>query len=222
MRALRIIGVILGALVLLLAGVLAGGYFYIQSPSGREALAGLVSDLASTPGASEIAIGEIGAGLPARLALTDVEMQDRDGVWLSADTVLLTWKPWALLSRQLHVTALEAGGIDVVRAPVPVDQPEQPEPEETGFAMPSLPVSVRVDRLQVADLTLGEALAGERVTLQAEGMLAAPRDGVIRTDLAVRRTDEGGGITIDVAGAFNPSTEQLTVDVQAREPAGGW
>ncbi|MBK8907363.1 MAG: hypothetical protein IPM60_05520 [Rhodospirillales bacterium] len=221
LRVLRIAGIIFGVLVLLVAGALIGGYFYVQSPSGREALAGLVSDLGSTPGVSEISIGEIGAGLPARLALADVEMRDRDGVWLSAERMLLTWKPWALFSRQLHVTALQASGIDVVRAPVVVDEPEEPESEETGFAMPSLPVSVRVDTLEIADLTLGKALAGERMTLQAEGTLAAPRDGVIRTDLAVRRTDAGGGITVDVAGAFDPSTEQLTVNVEAQEPAGG-
>ncbi|MCW5699639.1 MAG: translocation/assembly module TamB domain-containing protein, partial [Rhodospirillales bacterium] len=121
----------------------------------------------------------------------------------------------------VHVTALEAHGIHIDRAPIGGGEKEtEPESGGTGLEIPSLPVAIRVDRLEVADLSLGEALIGEAMTLRIDGKLAAPLDEAIRTELAIRRTD-GGDSDIALTGSFNPSTENLVVDAKAREPAGG-
>lgn len=211
---LATVAVVVGVLV----AVLGGGLVFVQTEFGRQTLADAIEGMLSAPGA-EVTIGKIGSGLPARLAVSDVVMRDEDGVWLTVDRAVLDWRPLALLRRQLHVDDIRAGGIDLIRLPPAA---EETEPEEPGqpFEVPSLPVDVRIDSIAITDVTLGEQVVGERMTLDVAGQLSAPTERAFQTRLEVQRTDRPGLVaTLDAT--LDPATQVLGVDADVTEPEGG-
>lgn len=209
---------IVAVVVGLLVAVVGGSLLLVQTDFGRRTLASALEGVMSGPGA-EVAIGAIGRGLPSRLAVSDVVMRDEDGVWLTVDQAVLEWRPWALLRGRLHVNDIRADGIDLLRLP-PTTQ--QPEPEEPGqpFELPSLPVDVRIESIAIRDVTLGEQVAGERMTLDMTGQLSAPAEQAFRTRLQVERTDQPG-LVARLDASLDPASQMLSVDADVTEPEGG-
>lgn len=202
----------------LLVALVVGGLVFVQTDFGRRTLASAVEGMLSAPGA-EVAIGRIGKGLPARLAVEDVAFHDEEGAWLTLDRASIAWRPAALLRGQLHVTDVSADGIDLVRLPPAEEEPE-PRDDDEPFEAPSLPVDVRVDAISVRDVTLGEKIAGERMTLDMTGQLSAPAGSALRTQLQVARTDQPGLLaTLDAD--FDPATDVLGVSADVAEPEDG-
>jgi translocation and assembly module TamB len=209
-----VVAVVIGLLV----AVVVGGLLFVQTDFGRRTLAGALEGALSAPGA-EVAIGEIGRGLPARLAVENVAIRDEDGVWLTVDRAIVNWRPSALLRGRLHVDAIAADGIEVVRLPPAEDEPEPRDPGEP-FEVPSLPVDVQIDDIAIRDVTLGEMVVGERMTLDIAGQVSAPAAEAFRTRLQVERTDRPGLVaTLDAE--LDPATDVLGVDADVAEPEGG-
>lgn len=207
-----IVAVVMGLLV----AVVGGGLLLVQTDFGRRTLASTLEDMLSAPGA-EIAIGEIGLGMPARLAVSDVVMRDEEGIWLTIDRAVLDWRPWALLRGRVHVDDIRASGIDLLRLPPAAEEPEEPA---QPFEVPSLPVDVRVDSIAIADVTLGEGVVGERMTLDMTGQLSAPAEQAFRTGLRIARTDQPG-LVARLDATLDPVTDVLSVDADVTEPEGG-
>ena len=95
-----------------------------------------------------------------------------------------------------EVDSLEVGRLEVLRRPLPAPVSATPEPD--GSLLPDLPVKVEVKTFKLAELVLGEALAGQPARLTAEGRakLGAPAEG-LDLDVAVRRLD-AEGLLIDI------------------------
>jgi translocation and assembly module TamB len=87
--------------------VVAGGL--LQTPDGREALARAIERLASVPGTTELRLGTIAPGLPARLEVDRVTVADSAGPWLEARELVLAWRPAALLRGRVHVDEIGLG-----------------------------------------------------------------------------------------------------------------
>lgn len=210
-----------GILVLVLTAVL----LLVQTPDGRQALAkGLDSLLAGADGAG-VHIRGIGPGLPARLQVERIEVADAAGTWLAIDDLMLSWRPWALLGGRLRVDELSAAAIDVARLPAAAQEAAPPEPHEGPPELPRLPIAVRVDRLAVGGLTMGEAVAGRPLRLGIDGRLAAadPGNGAggqVRTALSVVPLDgSSGAILLDAS--LDPQTRNLDLQAAIEEPEGG-
>ena len=211
-----------GVVVLVLAAVLA----LVQTPAGRETLAaGIESLLAGADGAGGVHIRGIAPGLPARLQVERIEVADAAGPWLTIDDLLLSWRPWALLAGRLHVVELSAAAIDVERLPAAGTEAAAPEPREGPPQLPRLPIGVRLDRLAVGALSLGESIAGRPMRLGIDGRLAAAdpgggQGGKIVTTLSVVPLDgASGAILLDAA--LDPATAGLGVQAAIEEPEGG-
>jgi translocation and assembly module TamB len=219
---LRGIGATIAAIVAVVGGLLVavvvGGYFFVQTDFGRQTLANALEGMLSAPGA-EVTIGEIGRGLPARLAVEDVAFRDEEGVWLTLDRAIVRWRPSALLRGRLHVDDISADGVDLVRLPPTEEEPEPRDPGEP-IEVPSLPVDVRIDSIAIRDVTLGEMVVGERMTLDMTGQLSAPAEQAFRTRLQVERTDQPG-LLATVDAELDPATDVLWVDADVSEPEGG-
>ncbi|WP_292499491.1 translocation/assembly module TamB domain-containing protein [Methylobacterium sp.] len=183
----------------------------------KTVLGGLLSKALSTPG-SRVAIGAVDGALSSDATIRDVAISDANGVWLKLDRARLVWRRLALLSGRLEVETLEVGRLEVIRRPLPAPVSATQEPD--GSLLPDLPVKVEVKAFKLAELVLGEALAGQPARLSATGRarLGAPAEG-LDLDLSVQRLDAQGRFGARLL--FVPKGETLELKATLVEPAGG-
>ena len=183
----------------------------------KSVLGGLLSRALSTP-SSRVAIGAIDGALSSDATIRDVAVSDRDGVWLKLDRARIVWRRLALLSGRLEVDSLEIGRIEVLRRPIP--GPTPPEAKPDGKLLPDLPVKVEVKGFKLAELILGEPVAGQPARLSAEGRarLGAASEGL---DLQARaqRLDAAGRFLLSLL--YVPNGDRLELKANLIEPAGG-
>lgn len=204
----------LAALVLLPVALLALALAALQAGPGRDFAVGLAEG--ALPG---LEIGSLEGLPPFETVLSDVTLSDDQGTWLSLDRGRLTWDPWALFGGVLAVEALELGRLELVRAPLA----EAAEPPPQTADEPLLPqppaIGLRLERLAVERLVLGEALLGERLELAVEGQVAAGDRQRLESRLQVRRLDGEG--RIQASAVYLPPSGRLEAEVEATAPAGG-
>ncbi|WP_375464214.1 translocation/assembly module TamB domain-containing protein [uncultured Methylobacterium sp.] len=183
----------------------------------KTVLGGLLSRALSTP-SSRVAIGAVDGALSSDAVIRDVAISDRDGVWLRLDRARIVWRRLALLSGRLEVDSLEVGRLEVLRRPIPATAAATPEPD--GTLLPDLPVKVEVKDFSLADLALGEPIAGQAARLSARGRakLGAPSEG-LDLDVAIRRRDAEGAFGLRLL--FVPDGGRLELKATLSEPAGG-
>ena len=207
-RALKII---LGLLLTILAVLVlaAGGLFVaLNSQAGRNFAVREINKLAGPM----VKIEGLGGHFPADLKLADVQLADKDGVWLHGTGLELRWRPLALLHAQVHVLNLSATGLDVLRAPVPSAS------KSSGGNTKLPPLRVALDHLQIGTLTLGPSLAGQALALHVQG------SGYLNTadnaGLTLNATTPGGASIYSINAAMAPKTVDLTLHLA--EPPGGF
>lgn len=200
------------------------GVGLVQTPGGRDVLARGIERLLSGPGGSGVHIGSIAAGLPARLEIDRIEVADTSGTWLTLDHLLFSWEPAALLFGRLHVGELSAQRVAVLRLPLAGDEPASAGPASGPPRLPRPPIGIRVDRIDIGELALAQAVFGRPMRLGIDGRLAAENPGVengaIRTALSMVPLDgDGGAVLFDAS--LDPATNVLEVEASIDEPAGG-
>lgn len=203
--------------VLLLAGLIPVGLGR-AADGEKTVLGGLLSKTLSTP-SSQVSIGAVDGALSSDSVIRNVTISDRDGVWLKLDRARLVWSRLALLSGRLQVDSLEIGRLEVLRKPLP-DPTAVPVEAPDGTLLPDLPVKVEVKGFTLAELVLGETIAGQAARLAAEGKvkLGNPSEGL---DLSVdaRRLDAAGRFVAKLL--FVPKSETLELKASLVEQAGG-
>ncbi|MBX3580494.1 MAG: translocation/assembly module TamB [Rhizobiaceae bacterium] len=181
---------------------------------GRESLAGIISDLASSPG-QVVKISGLNGIWSGNLTVASLVLEDKEGPWLVGREIAVDWSPLALLSRTLRAERISAERIEVARRPLPVSQPKE---EQGSF---SLPVSLDLRQIDLPDIALGPALAGGVASVAASGSAqveAAPLQVMSRINVA--RSDGRAG-NIDAQIEFAPANNVLNININAAEPQGG-
>ncbi|UIJ71241.1 translocation/assembly module TamB domain-containing protein [Aurantimonas sp. HBX-1] len=164
----------------------------------------------------QVEIEGLSGALTGNIRIERVTVSDPQGTFLTASDLAMDWSPLALVRSNLSIDALTAGQIVLER--LPVGQPETPAGESSGFTLPSITASI--DDLTIGEFVLGEAIAGERARLRANGSLTLAADPT-NLDLRanIERLDRPGQIALDLG--YAPGENQLRLDVKASEPAGG-
>lgn len=206
----------------LLAGLLAGPQparaLSLFGDSTREWLAEKIEGAVESPD-MQLKLGAIEGGFPTDFTIATVTLSDSQGVWLTIDRLHVVLSPSALFLRSAKIDSLEAASVVVTRAPVST-QPAAPSDPDAPL-LPSLPVDLDLDRLVVERLELGPALLGEPAVLRITGAAElAHGGGALDTTLSVARIDDKPG-KADIAAAYKPDENTLTLSVDASEPAGG-
>lgn len=210
---------LIGIVLLPLTGV-ALVFGYAQTGVGKRQLASLIGDLASQPGMT-ISVTGISGLVPVDMAIDKVTIADADGTWLTLENATLDWSPLALIGGTAAIDTLSAGRLALHRLPEAAADPEpRPEAESTTL-LPELPLAVRLDRLAIDTLTLGEAVLGDPVDLRLalSATLGPPAEGLL-VDAEILRTDATPG-RLTLAASYIPESRQLSIDLAAEEPAGG-
>ncbi|GJE40363.1 translocation/assembly module TamB domain-containing protein [Methylobacterium persicinum] len=209
------------AITALVAALLCLLTFAPLSPRAEDAdksvLGGLLSKALSTP-ASRVSIGAVDGALSSDAVIRDVAVSDRAGVWLKLDRARIVWRRLALLSGRLEVDTLEIGRLEVLRRPLPGPTPAEAKPD--GKLLPDLPVKVEVKGFTLAELVLGEGVAGQPARLSAKGRakLGAASEGLdLRAE--AKRLDAAGFFALTLA--YVPNGDQLDLKANLMEEAGG-
>ncbi len=210
--ALAVAGVALGivALALMLLGV---------APIRQAALDFALAEI--NKGETKISIGDIEGSWPDRLIIRKLTVGDAGGAWLTLDSAALDWRPSALLRGEVHIVELDASGLSIPRAPGETDTTEN---AASGFALPVLPFSLRIDAAHLESASLGRALAepgtqGMLAALNADARLGYSRD---RVDFGLKalRTDNVPG-RLDAQGVLDLRHRIVTLNVSAEDGAAG-
>jgi translocation and assembly module TamB len=198
---------VLGAVLLLVVlplALLAGILGFANSEAGRGMIARLVA--AGVPG---LTIEGLDGPLPGRIAASRIAMADEAGVWLEVADARLTLDLRALLGRRLHLEALEAARITLHRLPVATDGPPA-EPGPLIPDLPSLPLSVQLDRLRVAEIVLAEGVLGEAFTLALEGEARLEPWGLTAR---IGAGSPDGATTLSLDASLRPGTGRLAARI---------
>ncbi|NNM62504.1 MAG: hypothetical protein HKM03_10065, partial [Steroidobacteraceae bacterium] len=186
--------------------VVAGLALFVagNTVAGRRVLERAIRDLS----AGRVELVGLQGNFPAHLTLARLTLSDRQGVWLSADRVVLDWRPLSLFERVVRVEDLRAARVVLTRLPAPAPGPHRP---------PASIPRIDVAHAQIEKLELGSQLAGHPAVLAVHGSvrLRSLEDLLARVD-AVR---------LDAAGryALRFAVDPLRVDARLsiQEPAGG-
>ncbi len=206
----------------ILAGLLAGPQparaLSLFGDSTREWLTEKIEGAVESPD-MHLKLGAIEGGFPTDFTIATVTLADSQGIWLTIDRLHVVLSPSALFLRSAKIDALEAASVVVTRAPVST-QPATPS-DPNASLLPSLPVDIDLKKLVVERLELAPALLGEQAVLRIAGaMLLEHSGGALDTTLSVARIDDKPG-KADIAAAYKPDENTLTLSVDASEPSGG-
>ncbi len=184
--------------------------------AAKGAFVRFVENTISTPD-RKIELGAIDGALSSDVRLASITISDREGVWLRIDGVHLVWSRLALLRGTLDVDSLDADRIEVSRKPLP---PEGADPAASeGFALPDLPVAVKIGRIAAPEVRIGAPVLGQeaRLSVNASGQLS---DGSLNADLAIERIDDKPG-EVTLKAAYAAEDKHLDLDLKVSEPANG-
>jgi translocation and assembly module TamB len=211
-KLLRIVGIVFVVLLAFAGGALA---VLTLTTTGRDSLAGLISTLASSPGAN-VKISGISGIWRNPLRIDQVLVEDGKGPWLAVRDVEIDWSRPSLLWSAFDAERIAAGRIELARLPEPAATPK------TNTEPFSLPVSLNIKQIALPDIALGAELAGGRVaSVAAKGNLVVSASPLtVRTSLAVARTDGTPG-DLDASINFVPGQNLLDLDLRASESSGG-
>jgi len=209
MRAFRLTALLLA--VLMAASLLGASVAMAMSPINRQ-----FARLAewAVPGLS---LEGLSGPLRGQVNVERATLSDDQGVWLVLENVSLRLGLTALFRGEIHLRRMEASRIQVLRLPAGGEAaPRDPDAGITLPSLPDLPVSVRVDALEVARIELAEGVPGGPAALSALGS-ARLADATANLSLSVQRLDQPGTATLDA----ELEGDRLTARLEASEPPGG-
>ncbi len=188
-----------------------------QAQDDRDTLTAFLEDNLSDAGRTVTVTGFRGA-LSSRATVERLTIADDSGVWLTLTNVVLDWNRVAVLRGNIEINELTADEVILDRLPQTDDT--LPSPEARGFALPDLPVGVRIGRIAAARVTLGPTVLGQPVagTLAASMTLSG---GEGQGQLSIDRQDEGPEGRIALTASYSNASRQLILALDATEGAGG-
>lgn len=164
-----------------------------------------------------IAISGLSGVLSSEANVGSITVSDREGVWLRIRNARLNWSRTALLLGNLSIQSLSAERIDFYRKPLP--DTSLPSPEASSFSLPELPLSINLDRLDVALLHFGSDIFGLQSEVSATGGLSLA-DGSLNSNFDIKRLDGPGG-NFGLRAAYANADQKLDLDLKVSEPANG-
>ncbi|MFN4058963.1 MAG: translocation/assembly module TamB domain-containing protein, partial [Roseinatronobacter sp.] len=187
-----------------------------RTESDEGFLTRLLQDSLSDRGRAVRFTGFAGA-LSSRATFDQMTIADDEGVWLRISGAALQWNRGALLERRIEISEISAARVEILRPPVA--QPSDTLVPATRFELPELPVSIRLDRLDLREVVLAEAVMGQAVRAGVSGS-ASLRSGSGAAQLQLDRLDDIEG-SFSIEAAFANDTRNLSLDLSVSEAAGG-
>lgn len=199
------------ALAVLIAAAGTALIAFLNSDTGREFVVRQLPLYAPKSGLT-VRAGRIDGSLFGKAVIHDLALGDPQGVFATARTVNLDWRPFDLWHNLLTVHELTIPQVDVLRRPVL-------RPSADKRILPD--IDIVVGRLQVDRIVLAPAVIGTARVVSLSGN-ADIRGGRARLVLdAAAPASSGGGDTVRVRLDAEPDRDRFDVDARIAAPAGG-
>ncbi len=183
----RIALIALIGLALLLAMALGAVRYGVQTQAGRTMVVRLMNGL-PLGAAGRLRVEGLDGDVFGAFRIHRLAVIDAKGPWLEARDLSMRWRPGELLLRRFHAVRIAADRIDILRAPELAAAPSPAHGE-------ALPVSVRVDQLQLA-LETAPAFSLRHGLWDISGRLHLTRKGAADGEVAAQsRLHPGDGLT---------------------------
>ncbi|GGB55309.1 translocation/assembly module TamB domain-containing protein [Blastomonas aquatica] len=205
------IAVLLGAIIALLAI----GYVWLDSSSGKRFVAKQISGMEFENGLV-IDVGGIEGSLYGQMRLRDLKLRDPQGVFASSPLVNVDWRPFAFIGSHVDIRSLVVPQMRVLRLPAFNETPVTDEP-----LLPDLDIDIA--DMQLRRIDIDPAVTGQRHRASLAGKVhIADRTAVInaRAGTSAGRGFAGGEtIVLDLRAIPESNTLDVTFDLDA--PAQG-
>lgn len=212
-RALKILAWIAGLLVLVPVGVVAGVLIFANTGAGQRMIESRLPDLTG----GMVHITGLSGRVPDRLRADRIELRDKDGAWLTIESLVLDWHPLRLLGGTADIELASAAHIAMPRLPVSEPSPQpQPQPASSNYG---LPVTVKLNTLKVPRLDLGAPVAGVAGAFAADGSGRYVSLDDMDVTLALNRLDSPG--TYELAEA-SVTPDAIRANLKICEPVHGF
>ncbi|MCF3974378.1 translocation/assembly module TamB domain-containing protein [Paracoccus salsus] len=165
----------------------------------------------------QVTIDGFRGALSSRATFDQMTIADGDGVWLTLEEGAISWNRAALLRGRVDIAELSAGRILLPRLPGAGEA--QPRAEAPEFALPELPVGVRIDKIEAQRVELGEPVIGVEGAISLAGSMGLA-GGEGTAQLAIKRLDGPQGDFVLDAGYAN-ETKALRLNLTLDEAADG-
>lgn len=202
---LYVLGVFAVAALLLVAFV---GF----TTPGARLVAWAIEKYAATPD-QIVRIADPSPLLTGQFTAGSVTLFDGEGIYAEVRDLSLNWSPAALLSFRFDAAAISAGSVRVERLPVP-----STETKEVRSTL-ALPVDVKIDAIDLKEIVIGKAIAGEDQFLTASGKVNATNESIALAITAAQRDRPEARAVADIV--FNPAGNELKLEAVVDEPANG-
>lgn len=208
---------LLATLILVAALLLAGGLLWLDSGSGQR---WLVARLNAALAEDGVTLGDMQGSIYGEFSLHTLRLHDSDGVWLEARDIAVSWRPWSLLERHALIDSLHIGGVSLMRLP----GGEEDASTDTAWlslpALPDLPVSLALDRLDVPQAEIDAAAFGQAATLAIAAQDIRYASGIAALDLRIERSDtDADRATLDLA--YDRAAARLDLSAEIAGAPGG-
>lgn len=204
----RPVSAALAALMLALVVLATCARYWIATDAGRDFVLSQV-DGRDVAGYGRLSLRQLDGDPLSSLSAGSVEIRDASGVWLSAESIELTWSPMALLSRRIDLAELSVSDIRILRRPVRTGPPDRG----------GNPWEVRLGQASVDRLFLARGVAGPESASSLSARFVNARNGSVDAQLQITPLDRGGD-RID-ARILRGRGSGFSATIDATAPAGG-
>lgn len=166
-RALRALAAFCGVLILLAAAVFGAA----QSPAVKRFLARQLSKKLSGPNRT-VVVGALSGWIPFELGVSELQILDGHGAWLTVRDIFLQWRPTALLQGRIHGELVTARQVHFARLPATGPEQEASAGESSEGFPANLPMPIVLDRVLLHQVVADAPVAGLPLTAALEGSVA--------------------------------------------------
>lgn len=208
-RALTYAASVLLVLVLAIAALFGAA----QTAPGKRWLAAEISRLVSDQSA-RVTVSGIAGIVPFDISVAEIDVADPDGSFVMVHDATLDVAPADLLAGRVTIRRLAARRIEVLRQPTP----QGGSGGSTGIdELLSPPFGLRLDHLEVSQLSLGAPILGVPASFVITGA-GALAHGHAALELGIARQDAPGRLDLHLAYGGTPATLHLAGTIS--EPGG--
>ncbi|WP_321323222.1 translocation/assembly module TamB domain-containing protein [uncultured Parasphingorhabdus sp.] len=203
-----------GVLVTFVLAFLIAAYLWLDSSSGHRFVKEQIEALEFENG-MQLEVDRIDGSIYGGMEISGVKIHDPEGVFATAETVALDWRPFAFIGGHVDIRSLAIPRANLLRLP---------EFLPTASEGPLLPdLDIDVGRLEIGELDIANAVTGERhlLSLAADVKIADARAILNGHARALSGPDIAGGDKIAFAINAVPEQNILDLALELDAPADG-
>jgi len=208
------LGIGLGVLLSVILALLSAAYIWLDTDSGHRFVERQIEALEFENGL-QLEVGEIKGSLYGQMAIADLKIRDPQGVFATADSVELDWRPFAFLGSHVDIRSLVIPTANLLRLPELLPTPAE------GPLLPDLDIDI--GRLEIGELAIAKAVTGERhlLNVAADVTIADARAVVNGNMRALSAPGVAGGDRLAFRLNAVPDRNDLDIALELDAPANG-